>query len=678
MKRALGSQIALLTVLGIGSMLHPTVTQAAQFDQTEVTDPARFVVMASPIGTTGSYKLLVFEQLNDSRQCWGEVGRNPTTVDPLFMQFDFTGICGRSTDSNAYSARVAGQELGGRYNLRLVRKGNDLVLIGFSLVDKDVRFFEIGRTNGLADGYLKIQLDPGWRLTRRSFQGKPVGHLYFTNDRSLIEVANTARPAVPTLPTPVQTPAPGIPTAPSITSPAPIAPPAPVVPSTPITPPPAPPASLVPQTPAPTTPPPPQRTIEYVAPSSYPMPTAPVAPTTPAPTSTPGNYVVPTLSAPAPTAPNAAPKSLPSRWNSTPQGAIVVPVRTPVTSGNVAPANNTPANSTSSNSTASNSTVGYRVVVDVRTPEQQNQVRQSVPGAFRTTVNGQPVMQVGVFRDRVVATSLQQQLTAQNLTVRILPTAIAPIATPPISKNPLPSPGVTFGSGFNLPQPAATALTTPTSLWSTYYYTHRALALPNSTPNTYSLLDQLGNDLGIALSQQDWCAAALQGSVQVMNGQQILGTYNFAGRGETQQVDCSPFYPTLRTLEATNRVRFKPAKSLYGEGAGLNSLVPYRSIAVDPSQIPLGSVVFIPDARGTVVTLPSGQQAVHDGYFYAADVGAAIKGNQIDVFIGTAERNPFQFVRSTSAATFTAYVVNDPQIQANFTAQHRPGDVAFR
>jgi len=65
--------------------------------------------------------------------------------------------------------------------------------------------------------------------------------------------------------------------------------------------------------------------------------------------------------------------------------------------------------------------MGYRVVVSAVTLEQQNQIRQAVPGAFRTTVNGQVVMQVGVFRDRAVANSLQQQLAAQNLFASILP-----------------------------------------------------------------------------------------------------------------------------------------------------------------------------------------------------------------------------------------------------------------
>lgn len=630
MKRSLGSHLTLLAVVGIGSVLAANVAQATQFDQAEIEDQeTRMMVMASPIGTTGNYKLLIFEQLNNRRQCWGEIGSSPTVIDPLFMQFDFTGICGRSTDSNAYSVRVAGQDLVGRYNLRLVRRENELVLIGFSLLDRDVEFFEIGRTRGLAEGMLKIELDPGWRLTRRSFRGKPVGHIYLTTDRSLPELANRATPIAPEAPAPLPQPIP-----------------APVPPSQPGNP----------------------------APSSLPAPQPePTPQASPAPT---GNYVVPLVPQSAtPIAPTAAPKSLPSNWNSRPSSSVVVPVMMPP-----APTMATPTENRSPNSPNSMATAGFRVVVDLPSPEQQTQIRQLVPGAFRTTLNGQSVLQVGVFRDRAIANSLQQQLASQNVNARIVPTSIAAVPqSAPINpvRPPLPIPN-SSGSAFNLPQPTAAAQLTPTLLWSTYYYTHRAEAAFNPSMGTYPLLDREGNNLGISLSHRDWCAAALQGSVQITNNQQILGTYNFGGRGETAQVDCSLFYPRLRTLADTNRVRFRRSNTLYGEGVGGNSLVPYRTIAVDRTRIPIGSVVYIPDARGTLVTLPSGQQAVHDGYFYAADVGAAIKNNQIDVFIGVAERNPFRFIKSNPSGTFTAYVINDPRLQALLASEHRAGAVAAR
>ncbi len=221
MKFSLPIQIALLVALGIASATVSWTSepvQAVQFDKSEI-DSSRFIILASPIGTTDAYKLLIFEQLNNRRQCWQEMAGTPTTIDPLFMSFDFTGICGRSTDSNAYSVRVGDEDLAGRYNLRIVKKANELVLVAFSLTDKNLRLFEIGRTHGLSDGYLKIDLDPGWRLTRRMFNGKSTGHLYLTTDRSLGDLANQVTPSAPTEQAPPGSPpesAPSQPSAPTI------------------------------------------------------------------------------------------------------------------------------------------------------------------------------------------------------------------------------------------------------------------------------------------------------------------------------------------------------------------------------------------------------------------------------------------------------------------------------
>jgi 3D (Asp-Asp-Asp) domain-containing protein len=208
----------------------------------------------------------------------------------------------------------------------------------------------------------------------------------------------------------------------------------------------------------------------------------------------------------------------------------------------------------------------------------------------------------------------------------------------------------------------------PVSLWATYYYVHRAQNIPNGQP----LLDLAGNPLGPGLSTRDWCYAALQGTVLVEDGRYRPITYNFSGRGASPQVDCSPFFSSLsgETLDKVNRVRFGVAMAPYGYGTGGFNLVPYRTIAVDRTQIPIGSVLFIPAARGMRIILPSGEPVVHDGYFFAADVGSAIHGNHIDVFVGTAERNPFPFIASRSSSTFEAFLVQDPNVTQALWALH--------
>lgn len=252
------------------------------------------------------------------------------------------------------------------------------------------------------------------------------------------------------------------------------------------------------------------------------------------------------------------------------------------------------------------------------------------------------------------------------------PSTSIPIQVPTPDRSTHSTPRPTPGSQANWPQLTAAASSTnvrPLKLWATYYNVHRA----QNTPGGQPLLDVNGNRIGPTLSRKDWCYAAMQGTVQVVNPQGVPITYNYAGRGSSQQVDCSPFFSSLAdsTLKAVNRTRFSAVSAAYGLGTGGYQLVPYRTIAVDRNRIPLGSVIFIPVARGTTITLPSGEQVVHDGYFFAADVGGAIQGNHIDVFIGVSDRNPFPFVTSNSGDTFQAYVVDDAEISEQLRALHK-------
>lgn len=59
-------------------------------------------------------------------------------------------------------------------------------------------------------------------------------------------------------------------------------------------------------------------------------------------------------------------------------------------------------------------------------------------------------------------------------------------------------------------------------------------------------------------------------------------------------------------------------------------LAPMRTVAVDPKVFPRHSVLFIKETVG--LKMPDG--STHDGYWYASDVGGAIKGARIDLFTG--------------------------------------------
>jgi N-acetylmuramoyl-L-alanine amidase len=174
---------AILTLGAIGS------AKAFTFDETEISQD-RVIVIAQP-RPFGGYQLLILEQVSDKRQCWSESGSNPVKVDPLLVTFDFTGICGRATDSNGFSIRMAGTDLALKYALTLETVNGDVLLMG-TPVDYQGKSVIIGRTNGDINEFMKISLDPAWRLSKRAYQGRTLGHFYFTTkEPAPIEIGNT-------------------------------------------------------------------------------------------------------------------------------------------------------------------------------------------------------------------------------------------------------------------------------------------------------------------------------------------------------------------------------------------------------------------------------------------------------------------------------------------------------
>ncbi|MGC1392678.1 MAG: DUF3747 domain-containing protein [Coleofasciculaceae cyanobacterium] len=199
--------IAAASLISLGSF---SPTKAADFDTQEV-DTNNFVVLSTPVNGNNQHQLLILEQLSSKRPCWAE-GETPGTVDPLLLKFDFTGICSRSTDSNGYSIRMGGQDLGLDYLLRIVPRDGKLVLVGSNRVSRQVPDIEVGSTSSSSDGFDKITLNPGWRLTRRTYQGKMLGHIYITSDSATPPVTPETPMLSPTPETPMPSPTPETPT----------------------------------------------------------------------------------------------------------------------------------------------------------------------------------------------------------------------------------------------------------------------------------------------------------------------------------------------------------------------------------------------------------------------------------------------------------------------------------
>jgi 3D (Asp-Asp-Asp) domain-containing protein len=107
---------------------------------------------------------------------------------------------------------------------------------------------------------------------------------------------------------------------------------------------------------------------------------------------------------------------------------------------------------------------------------------------------------------------------------------------------------------------------------------------------------------------------------------------------------------------------FNVKATLYHAGAkgvgALDSLgcrvVPMRTIAVDKTIIPRRTVIFIKETAG----LKMADGSTHDGYWYASDIGGAIKGQRIDLYTGSgaASMKPMQ---KLNLSTLTAVKVGE-------------------
>jgi hypothetical protein len=174
---------------------------------------ANFLVVAAPGSVAQPYRLLIVEQVQTSRPCWNLVDANvrPTQVNDLWNTFDFTGVCRLQKDSNGFAVRLSGQDVAGA-RFEVNNRGGDL-LLQFAPGTISRERITIGRTGGISPtGFTKIHLDPGWSLTKRTFNGQIVSsHLvYFTNDLTLAQLQGgqtggepdpgTSPPPVVTLP----------------------------------------------------------------------------------------------------------------------------------------------------------------------------------------------------------------------------------------------------------------------------------------------------------------------------------------------------------------------------------------------------------------------------------------------------------------------------------------------
>lgn len=198
------------------------VDQSAQFGMQE-TDQAPFILVAQPTSRLGGrqrYGLMIIEQKRAEPLCYSTTGSNPTQVNVLLLNFDFTGICGKATDTNGYIIRTAGEDVA--YDPVVEEKDGVLVLSGIPRrsAGSNAQPILMGQTDGIAaNGFTKLFLRPGWRLTRQTFNNSVTGRTYLANDKTLAQlvvesggavVTPPTNPNPPTTPPVVQPPAPPV------------------------------------------------------------------------------------------------------------------------------------------------------------------------------------------------------------------------------------------------------------------------------------------------------------------------------------------------------------------------------------------------------------------------------------------------------------------------------------
>ncbi|MFM7652567.1 MAG: DUF3747 domain-containing protein [Vulcanococcus sp.] len=185
----LGLGLAGATAAAATLNLAPSSAASSPFGSRPL-DGSRFAVLAKPVGNS-EWMLLVLEQIQPAPRCWEQ--RSDGLIDPALNRFDFTGICSRYLDSNGYSLRIGEEDLASRYRLRLAQRGNALALL--AMTPSDPTELLVGRGSVPLrdrDGFVQIQLEPGWQLQRRVYGQQTLSHVYFANATPLAQLLGAA------------------------------------------------------------------------------------------------------------------------------------------------------------------------------------------------------------------------------------------------------------------------------------------------------------------------------------------------------------------------------------------------------------------------------------------------------------------------------------------------------
>lgn len=148
----------------------------------------------------------------------------------------------------------------------------------------------------------------------------------------------------------------------------------------------------------------------------------------------------------------------------------------------------------------------------------------------------------------------------------------------------------------------------------------------------------------------------LQGDVIRWVDEAFFKEIRMEGTGMTTDGVCINYDARVTLPDGTKEIRWVICgrEAPYGYGLDRRVLVPFRSLAVDPTVVPMDSKIYIPKAKG--IKLPDG--SVHDGYFSAIDIGAAIQNKRIDIFTAYGDQSAvFKNAGVTNMTALEVFIV---------------------
>jgi hypothetical protein len=198
--RNLAARLSLVGALPLAGALallghQPAVAQSL-FGAIDV-DQSKFVIVSAPIGDGSRAQLNIYEQRTEARPCYAVEGSKPAVVNPLLSTFDFTGICNRFIDGNGYSLRIGNGDLGTVYRLSVLKEAGDTLLMALPTKPGAGPEMVVARSGGSGNGFLLLVPEPGWKLMRRQFGGRTLGHVYVYRDSWPAEAAASPTPPAP-------------------------------------------------------------------------------------------------------------------------------------------------------------------------------------------------------------------------------------------------------------------------------------------------------------------------------------------------------------------------------------------------------------------------------------------------------------------------------------------------